>query len=59
MSAILNFFKGIFMLNEAETVPIGLCGFDCPPQQTATKKSKPKRKREMRLSELMDNNIVE
>lgn len=47
------------MLNEAETVPIGLCGFDCPPQQTAPKKSKPKRKREMRLSELMDNNIVE
>lgn len=59
MSEIVNFIKGIFMLNDVETVPIGLCGFDCVPAEKAPKISKPKRKREMRLSELMDNNNLE
>ncbi|MBQ4122748.1 hypothetical protein IJD44_03375 [bacterium] len=59
MSEIINFFKGIFMFNEADTLPIGLCGFECATVENSTKTTKRKQKREMRLSELMDNNNLE
>lgn len=53
MNEIINFVKDIFMLNNTERMPIGLCQFDCP-KEPAPKAVKPKRNREMRLSELMD-----
>lgn len=53
MAEIINFVKEILMLESKERMPIGLCGFDCV-QETTTVKKKPRRKREMRLSELMD-----
>lgn len=59
MSEIVEFFKGMLMMNDGEKLPIGLCSFDCAPAEPAAEVTKPKRKREMRLSELMDNNNLE
>lgn len=53
MKEILNFFKEIFMLDSNEKMPIGLCGFECAAEPVV-KTPKPRKKREMRLSELMD-----
>ncbi len=53
MKEIVNFVKEILMLEKGETIPIGLCAFECAVEKP-TKVNKPKQKREMRLSELMD-----
>lgn len=53
MNEIVNFVKEIFMLNGTEKMPIGLCQFDCSTE-SAPKPVKSHKKREMRLSELMD-----
>ena len=54
MNEIINFVKEILMLETTEKCPVGLCGFETPTETKKVKKSKPKRKREMRLSELME-----
>ena len=54
MKEIVNFVKEILMLENCEKMPVGLCAFECGAEQSAVKISKPKHKREMRLSELMD-----
>lgn len=59
MGEIVNFFKGMLMINDSEKVPIGLCSFECAQTEQVSEVAKPKRKREMRLSELMDNNNLE
>ena len=53
MNAIVNFVKEILMLESNERMPVGLCAFETVVENTA-KVTRPKRKREMRLSELMD-----
>lgn len=53
MNEIINFVKEIFMLETKEKMPVGLCAFECAVD-TSVRVSKPKRKKEMRLSELMD-----
>lgn len=53
MNEIVNFVKDILMINNTEKMPIGLCQFDCT-KESAPKPVKSNRKREMRLSELMD-----
>ena len=53
MNEILNFVREIITGRENEKNPIGLCGFECNNVNTITE-VKPKRKKEMRLSELMD-----
>ena len=54
MNEIINFVKGIFMLETEELVPIGLCGFEHSKESVKPRRIKPKRKRELRLSELME-----
>ena len=53
MKKIVNFVKEILMLENGEKLPVGLCAFECSVEQPV-KVSKPKQKRELRLSELMD-----
>ncbi len=53
MNEIVNFVKEILMLETTDKTPIGLCGFDCIQEQTK-RPVKQKRKKEMRLSELME-----
>ena len=53
MKEIVNFVKEILMLETTEFMPVGLCAFECSVEQPM-KVSKPKPKRELRLSELMD-----
>lgn len=53
MNEIFSFVKEIFMINEIDKTPIGLCQFECG-QNSIKKPRKIRRKREMRLSELMD-----
>ena len=53
MREIIDFFKEILMIGPAEKMPVGLCAFEAPPKRAA-RNAKPKRNREMRLSELMD-----
>lgn len=53
MDEIVSFFKEILMINGSEKAPIGLCGFEYAPKEAAPKVKREK-KREMRLSELMD-----
>lgn len=55
MSEIFNFFKDILNMDAKDTTPIGLCGFEGASSQKKKKLIKPKRKQEMRLSELMGN----
>ena len=54
MNAIVNFVKEILMLESNERMPVGLCAFECTTTEKPAKVARPKRKREMRLSELMD-----
>lgn len=53
MNEIINFVKEIFMLDTNEKMPVGLCAFECAVEKPV-RISKPKRQKEMRLSELMD-----
>lgn len=53
MNEIMNFVKDILMLNANDKTPIGLCQFECVKERVP-KPVKATRKREMRLSELMD-----
>ena len=53
MKKIVDFVKEILMLENGEKLPVGLCAFECAVEQPV-KVSKPKQKRELRLSELMD-----
>ena len=53
MNAIINFVKEILMLESNERLPVGLCAFESVTEKP-TRVTRPKRKREMRLSELMD-----
>ncbi len=53
MKEIINFVKEILMLETTEFMPVGLCAFENASPAPATV-AKPKKKREMRLSELMD-----
>lgn len=52
MDEIVNFIKEILMLETKERIPVGLCAFECAVEPVVA--SKLKRKRELRLSELMD-----
>ncbi len=55
MGEIVSFFKGILMMDETENSPVGLCSFEHGEKRI--KKAPVKkavRKREMRLSELME-----
>ena len=53
MNEIMNFFKDILTMDATDKSPIGLCRFECTSDKVS-KTVKTKRKREMRLSELMD-----
>jgi len=56
MGEIVNFFKEILNMETNERCPVGLCSFE-HAEKSAKKKTvtkKPPRKREMRLSELME-----
>ena len=53
MQEILNFVREILMLGGQEKMPVGLCAFETGTSTPARKMKKTK-KREMRLSELMD-----
>ncbi len=52
MNEIVNFVKEILMLETKERMPIGLCGFEGSCE--TVKPKRPKKQKEMRLSELMD-----
>ena len=54
MNEIINFVKEILMLESNERTPVGLCAFEGGAVEKPAKTVRPKRKREMRLSELMD-----
>lgn len=54
MNEIINFVKDIFMLEANEKTPIGLCSFEHSKEKTTKRIIKTKRKRELRLSELME-----
>lgn len=54
MREIINFVKEILMLESNERMPVGLCAFECAAAEKPVRSARPKRKREMRLSELMD-----
>lgn len=54
MNEIVNFVKEIFMLDANEKMPVGLCSFEHTKEKQAPTAIKQKRKREMRLSELME-----
>ena len=53
MNEIINFVKEILMLEGNERTPVGLCAFEGVTEKPKCNVA-PKRKREMRLSELMD-----
>lgn len=55
MGEIFNFFKDILNMDAKDTTPIGLCGFEGSSSHKKKKLIKPKRKQELRLSELMGN----
>ena len=55
MNEIINFVKGIITGDENERTPIGLCGFECEKEAEHKKPVKQKRKKELRLSELMES----
>jgi hypothetical protein len=54
MNELIDFVKDMFMLNEEEKSPVGLCSFEHNQEKPTPKVAKPKRKRELRLSELME-----
>ncbi len=53
MNEIISFFKEMFMIGTPEKTPVGLCSFEntVEVRKPIVKK---KRKKEMRLSELLD-----
>jgi hypothetical protein len=55
MSEIVSFLKGILMMDSTENSPVGLCSFE-HGEKAKKKKAvkKVQRKRELRLSELME-----
>lgn len=53
MNKIMCFVKELFMLQQNENIPIGLCAFDKIKEKQIPKKRE-KQKKEMRLSELME-----
>lgn len=53
MKKIVDFVKEILMLEGGEKLPVGLCAFECAVEQPV-KVAKPKQRKELRLSELMD-----
>ena len=55
MGEIVSFFKDMLNIGTSDNEPIGLCGFDAEPVETKKKTAKPKRKQELRLSELMES----
>ncbi|MCD7739895.1 MAG: hypothetical protein LUH11_00895 [Candidatus Gastranaerophilales bacterium] len=54
MNEILNFVKEIFMLESSEKCPVGLCSFEHSNEKHKKTSVKKTRKKEMRLSELME-----
>ena len=55
MGEIVSFFKGILMMDSSDGTPVGLCSFEHNPKKKKKMAvKKPARKREMRLSELME-----
>lgn len=54
MNEILNFVKEVLMLKPEEKTPVGLCAFESPAEQPVRKIVKKIKKRELRLSELME-----
>lgn len=54
MGEIVSFFKDMLNMGTSDNEPIGLCSFDAEPVEKTKKTSKPKRKQELRLSELME-----
>ena len=54
MNEIINFVKDIFMFETNEFAPVGLCSFKHSKEKSNTRKIKMKRKRELRLSELIE-----
>ena len=54
MNEIINFVKDILMLENNELTPVGLCGFDVSKEKQHQREIKPQKKRELRLSELME-----
>ena len=54
MNEIITFVKDILMLESNEVAPIGLCSFEHSKEKVVPRKIKMKRKRELRLSELME-----
>ena len=54
MNEIINFVKDIFMLETNEFTPVGLCGFEHSKEKPRPRRIKMKRKRELRLSELIE-----
>lgn len=53
MNELVNFVKGIIMPGCSDKSPVGLCAFE-HSAPVKTRKIKQQRKKEMRLSELMD-----
>lgn len=53
MNELVNFVKGILMPGCCDKTPVGLCAFE-HSTPVKTRKVKHSRKKEMRLSELMD-----
>lgn len=54
MNEIVNFVKEILMLETNERIPVGLCAFENCNQSSQKRVVRNKRKKEMRLSELME-----
>lgn len=54
MNEIVNFVREILMLETNEKSPVGLCSFEHFTENKKVTKPIQKRKRELRLSELME-----
>lgn len=54
MNEIVNFVREILMLETNEKSPVGLCSFDHFNENKTVTSPIQKRKRELRLSELME-----
>ena len=54
MNELLNFVKDIFMFETEEHNPVGLCSFEHTKETAKPRRIKAKKKRELRLSELIE-----
>lgn len=54
MDELVSFVKEILMLSKSDVMPVGLCSFETTTTTKPAKKVTNKRKKELRLSELMD-----